>query len=232
MSITTPIIIALDYDDIAQAQVLAKQLDPTLCKLKVGKALFTRDGHRLLNYLADLGHQVFLDLKYHDIPATVFGAVKAAADLNVWMVNVHAMGGSEMLVAAAEALSTYQQRPILIGVTVLTSMNTQTYQETGFKNNLANQVRLLTRLTMDAGLDGVVCSAHEVAEVKKDYPHAITVTPGIRPVWAKHNDQQRILTPRQALNNGSDYLVIGRPITTARDPQAALHAIIEELEEG
>lgn len=225
------IIVALDYDSADKALALAEQLNPQQCLLKVGKSLFTRCGPSLLQALADLGHRVFLDLKYHDIPATVAGAVQAAADLNVWMVNVHASGGSQMLEAAAQALAGYHQRPLLIGVTVLTSMNQQTYQSLGFVRSLPEQVAHLTRLTMEAGLDGVVCSPLEVQAVKARFPQAVTVTPGVRPYWANQDDQSRILTPKQACERGSDFLVIGRPITAAAEPQTALLKIIEELGE-
>lgn len=226
------IIVALDYDDAEQALALARQLNPQYCRLKVGKALFTRAGQRVVTQLHDWGFEVFLDLKYHDIPATVAGAVKAAADLGVWMVNVHALGGEAMLQAASEALANYQQKPLLIGVTVLTSMNEAMLKQLGVERGLAEQVDALAALTMQAGLDGIVCSAQEAARFKQTYANGLTVTPGIRPLWASRDDQQRVLTPTQALANGSDYLVIGRPITASDNPLQALETIWQEIEQG
>lgn len=227
----SPIIVALDYSDRKQAEAMADQLDPAQCRLKVGKELFTRTGPDLVKTLIGRGFDIFLDLKFHDIPNTTAAAVAAAAELGVWMVNVHASGGPKMLTAAREALLPFgQDAPLLIAVTVLTSMDAAQLQAIGIDANPQQQVLRLARLTQQCGLDGVVCSAQECtllrAELKQ--PFAL-VTPGIRPVTATADDQLRIATPAAARANGSDYLVIGRPITRAADPMNALRAILYEL---
>ena len=225
-----PLIIALDVPGYDAALRLAEAIDPAQCRVKVGKALFTREGPRIIHALHDLGHEIFLDLKYHDIPNTVAEAVAAAADLGVWMVNVHAQGGAEMLSAAHSVLAACSKRPKLIAVTVLTSMSETAWQALGHTRNITEQVAWLTALTAKNGLDGVVCSAQEAAAVKAAHGSAfLTVTPGIRPAWAAHDDQARIMTPAQARANGSDYLVIGRPVNRADDPAAALARICAEL---
>lgn len=229
------IIVALDVAGYDAALRLATQLDPAQCRIKVGKALFTRCGPRVVNALHELGHDVFLDLKYHDIPNTVAEAVAAAADLGVWMVNIHAQGGMAMLSAAHAVLAAETRRPLLIAVTVLTSMTPEQWQALGQQRSIAAQVDLLTALAAQAGLDGVVCSAHEAQQVKAQYgTDFVTVTPGIRPAWAALDDQARIMTPEQAVAHGSDYLVIGRPITRAEKPSAALariHAALTAAQE-
>lgn len=224
------IIIALDYNQADAALALADQLDPQRCRLKVGKELFTIAGPELVKAFQQRGFDVFLDLKFHDIPNTVAKAVAAAAELGVWMVNVHAQGGSKMLQAAAKSLESYgKERPLLIAVTILTSMSAADLEELGLPApNI--MVEKLAKLTADNGLDGVVCSAQEAAMIKqlcgKDF---LTVTPGIRPKGSAQGDQQRILTPEQAIAQGADYLVIGRPITQSADPLAALNAIYQQL---
>lgn len=224
------IIVALDVQNYDSAMRLAAKLSPDLCRVKVGKSLFTRCGPSIINALHDCGHEVFLDLKFHDIPNTVAEAVEAAAELGVWMVNVHAQGGSAMLRAAKQALEGKETPPLLIAVTILTSMNAQSWQALGNKRSVAEQVAFLTSLTVEAGLDGVVCSALEAEQIKSDHgKEFLTVTPGIRPTWAAQDDQARIVTPAQACRQGSDYLVIGRPVSKADDPQAALARIIDEL---
>lgn len=225
------VLIALDYDQPAAALALAERLDSNACRLKVGKELFTRGGPQLVQGLQQRGFELFLDLKFHDIPNTVAQAVRAAADLGVWMVNVHACGGSRMLHAAREALISYgAQRPKLIAVTVLTSMSDADLAELGVTIGAAAQVERLARLSRDCGLDGVVCSAREAAQMKHDLgADFITVTPGIRPSGAAADDQQRTMTPAAAVAAGADYLVIGRPITKAADPLAALAAINAEI---
>lgn len=225
------IIVALDVQNYDQAMHLAAKLSPDLCRVKVGKSLFTRCGPSIIHALHDCGHEVFLDLKFHDIPNTVAEAVDAAAELGVWMVNVHAQGGSAMLHAAKQALEGKENPPLLIAVTVLTSMDAQSWQALGNNRSIAEQVAFLTSLTVEAGLDGVVCSALEARQIKSDHgKEFLTVTPGIRPIWAAQDDQVRIVTPAQACMQGSDYLVIGRPVSKADDPQAALARIIDELE--
>ena len=225
------VLIALDYDQPAAALALAERLDSKACRLKVGKELFTRGGPQLVQGLQQRGFELFLDLKFHDIPNTVAQAVRAAADLGVWMVNVHASGGSRMLNAAREALISYgPRRPKLIAVTVLTSMSDADLAELGLACGATAQVERLARLTRDCGLDGVVCSAREAAQMKHDLgADFITVTPGIRPSGFAADDQQRTMTPAAAVAAGADYLVIGRPITRAAEPLAALAAINAEI---
>lgn len=226
------IIVALDYPEGDQALALAKRLDPALCRVKVGKELFTAAGPALVESLVDAGFGVFLDLKFHDIPNTVAGAVKAAARLGVWMVNVHASGGGKMMAAAREALEGAAHRPKLIAVTVLTSMDRAGLAEIGLDVEPQQQVRRLARLARDAGLDGVVCSAREAAMLKGELGRDfLLVTPGIRPADASTDDQSRIMTPAAAMAAGADYLVIGRPITQAADPLQALRNIHLELGE-
>lgn len=225
------ILIALDFDDQAAALALVAQLDPAHCRLKVGKEMFTLFGPEFVRTLIKAKFDVFLDLKFHDIPNTVAKAVAAAAELGVWMVNVHASGGTRMMTAAREALLPYgEQAPLLIAVTVLTSMTDEDLAEVGILRSSAEQVLALARLTRDAGLDGVVCSAQEASLLKAELGHDFKlITPGIRPAGSDAGDQRRIMTPEQALAAGSDYLVIGRPITQASDPAQALAAINNSL---
>ena len=230
MTVASPIIVALDYSQPDQALAMADRLDPAKVRVKVGKELFTRGGPDVVRALHDKGFQVFLDLKFHDIPNTVAGAVKAAADLGVWMVNVHASGGSRMMLAAREALVGHERPPLLIAVTVLTSQERADLQEIGIDHEPEDQVRRLAALTRDSGLDGVVCSAREAAMLRAACGDDFAlVTPGIRPAGSAQDDQRRILTPRQALDVGSDYLVIGRPISQAANPAQALAAVVAEL---
>ncbi|OXY82089.1 orotidine-5'-phosphate decarboxylase [Oceanimonas doudoroffii] len=225
------VLIALDFADEQQALALVAQLDPAQCRLKVGKEMFTLFGPEFVRTLVAKGFDVFLDLKFHDIPNTVAKAVAAAAELGVWMVNVHASGGSRMMEAAKAALAPYGDRaPLLIAVTVLTSMTAEELNQTGVLRSPAEQVLALARLTQQAGLDGVVCSAQEASLLKSELgPDFKLVTPGIRPAGSDAGDQRRIMTPELALKAGSDYLVIGRPITQAEDPAAALSAINASL---
>lgn len=231
MATDSPLIVALDFTDGRQALALAEQLDPTLCRLKVGKELFTREGPGVVRALVDAGFDIFLDLKFHDIPNTVAGAVRAAADLGVWMVNVHASGGERMMGAAREALDTLgKDAPLLTAVTVLTSMEPADLQATGVARELREQVLALARLAQASGLDGVVCSASEVAMLREHLPRDfVLVTPGIRPADSERGDQRRIATPVEALAQGSDYLVIGRPITRAPSPLESLKQIARSI---
>jgi orotidine-5'-phosphate decarboxylase len=227
------IIVALDYQAEKQALKLADLLDPAACRLKIGKELFTYCGPALVEKLVDRGYGVFLDLKFHDIPNTVAGAVRAAAELGVWMVNVHASGGRRMMEAAREALQGYVSPPLLTAVTVLTSMNESDLAETGIEKSPEQQVVNLARLAKSCGLNGVVCSALEASLLKaKLGSDFLLVTPGIRPAGSDHGDQRRVMTPAQALQAGSDYLVIGRPITGAADPLAALSQANAEIVAG
>jgi len=231
MSSDPRIIVALDYPDAKGALDLASRLDPTLCRLKVGKELFTAAGPSLVEKLHQQGFSVFLDLKYHDIPNTVAAACLAAAGLGVWMINVHALGGRAMLLASREALAKAGRRPPkLIAVTVLTSMGTADMAEIGLGGSPQEAATRLARLAQECGLDGVVCSPQEAATLRRQCGKAfILVTPGIRPADAARDDQQRVATPRRAITDGADYLVIGRPITRAPDPVAALRSINDEI---
>jgi len=226
------IVIALDYAEPADAVRMASQLDPNRCRLKVGKELFTRGGPALVEQLHQRGFQVFLDLKFHDIPNTTAKAVAAAAELGVWMVNVHASGGRRMMEQARTELERYpaDRRPLLIAVTVLTSMEADDLREIGLEVSPQEQVMRLARLTQASGLDGVVCSAQEAKMLKQELGVDFKlVTPGIRPASTEAGDQRRILTPAEAIAAGSDYLVIGRPITQAADPLEALVRIEQEI---
>ncbi|TGN41896.1 orotidine-5'-phosphate decarboxylase [Marinobacter confluentis] len=225
------IIVALDFPSDKLALALVDQLDPTKCRLKVGKELFTRSGPDLVRALNARGFEVFLDLKFHDIPNTTAAAVAAAADLGVWMVNVHASGGEKMMVACRERLESLgQDRPLLIAVTVLTSMGPEDLSGIGIQGSPEAQVSRLATLTRNCGLDGVVCSAQEAPTLKAEQGADFKlITPGIRPLSADKGDQQRIMTPTDAIRAGSDYLVIGRPITQAADPLGALEAIHGEV---
>ncbi len=228
---TKPILVALDYDNKNHALQLIEKLDPNMCRLKVGKEMFTLFGPQLVKDIHDRGFDLFLDLKFHDIPNTVAKAVAAAAELGVWMTNVHASGGLAMMEAAKKALLPYGDKaPMLIAVTVLTSMSDDDLKLLGINVPAFEHVQRLARLTQQAGLDGVVCSAQEATALKsllgQDFK---LVTPGIRPIGSDAGDQHRVMTPPQAIVAGSDYLVIGRPITKAADPLAALQAIHQSL---
>jgi orotidine-5'-phosphate decarboxylase len=227
---STRIIVALDYADAASALALAGRLDPALCRLKVGKELFTVAGPDLVRTLVARGFDVFLDLKFHDIPNTVAAACRAAAGLGVWMMNVHASGGRRMMIAAQEALADLAQRPLLIAVTVLTSMSAEDLNEVGIADAPADQVLRLARLSKQCKLDGVVCSAQEASMLRADLGADFRlVTPGIRPAGSDAGDQRRVMSPVEALRAGSTDLVIGRPITAAPDPLAALKQIQSEI---
>jgi orotidine-5'-phosphate decarboxylase len=232
----TKIIVALDFPDAQSALALARQLTPELCRLKVGKELFTAAGPALVEALVRLGYGIFLDLKFHDIPNTVAEACRSAAGLGVWMLNVHALGGRVMLEAAREAVGGAPDRPRLIAVTILTSLGAQDLAEVGIIGSPEEAVTRLAALTDVCGLDGVVCSALEAARLRSERrPGFILVTPGIRPAAEPSNrqkpgdDQKRVTTPRLALGAGASYLVIGRPVTRAPEPLAALRGIQQEI---
>lgn len=225
------VIVALDFDDQNKALDFVDQLSPEDCRLKIGKEMFTYFGPELVKSLVNKEFDVFLDLKFHDIPNTVAKACRAAAELGVWMVNVHASGGPKMMSLARQALEEFgQDRPKLIAVTVLTSMDSSQLSSVGINAEPADQVRQLAKLTQSSGLDGVVCSAQEAQMLKstlgKDF---LLVTPGIRPAGTDKGDQHRIMTPEQAIKAGVDYMVIGRPITQADDPVAALQSINQSI---
>jgi orotidine-5'-phosphate decarboxylase len=224
------IIVPLDFSTSVAANRLVDQLTPDLCRLKVGKELFTSCGPSLVENYVNKGFDVFLDLKFHDIPHTVARASVAAAKLGVWMLNVHASGGSEMMLASREAIDKASHQPLLIGVTVLTSMSAKDLAQVGVHIEPGDQVIDLANLCSEAGLDGVVCSAQEVSVLRKKLgDDFLLVTPGIRPAGSSKDDQKRIMTPAEAINAGSDYLVIGRPITQADDPLEVLQAINNEV---
>ena len=226
------IIVALDYPEAQAALDLVARLEPSLCRLKVGKELFTAAGPRLVEQCMQRGFEVFLDLKFHDIPNTTAQACKAAASLGVWMVNVHALGGKRMMEAARDAVAASARPPKLIAVTVLTSMAQEDLAGIGITATPAEMVLRLAVLARDSGLDGVVCSAQEAALLRQHCgSNFCLVTPGIRPADAAADDQSRIMTPRAALQNGASYLVIGRPITRATDPLSALQNISREIGE-
>lgn len=228
------VIVALDYANAADALAMVERLAPGLCRLKVGKELFTRSGPELVRQLSGRGFEVFLDLKFHDIPNTVAQACRAAADLGVWMVNVHAQGGRKMMTAAQAALAEYgERRPLLIAVTVLTSLGAEDLAEVGLTGTPADNVLRLAGLTRDCGLDGVVCSPQEAAELKQSLGGEFRlITPGVRPAGAAQDDQRRVMTPGQAVAAGAHYLVVGRPITQAADPIAVLRAIQTEIDQA
>jgi orotidine-5'-phosphate decarboxylase len=225
-----PLIVALDFSDAGAALTLAERLDPTQCRVKVGKELFTSAGPQVVKDLVKRGFAVFLDLKFHDIPNTVAGACRAAADLGCWMMNVHAAGGDAMLSAARTALGDAADRPLLIAVTVLTSFDEATLHAVGVSGSLAAQVARLAALSADAGLDGVVCSPLEIEMLRAQRgPGFKLVTPGVRPAASGQDDQVRVATPAAAISAGASYLVVGRPVTQAADPLAALAAINAEI---
>lgn len=224
------VIVALDFPAEKLALSFVDGVDPGLCKLKIGKELFTRAGPQFVDKLVKRGFDVFLDLKFHDIPNTVAAATRAACDLGVWMLNVHALGGREMMAAAKEAVEHSAHQPILIAVTILTSMNEAALKEIGLTKTPKEHVLDLATLAKQAGLDGVVCSALEAQMLRHSLgPRFQLITPGIRPANADSGDQKRIMTPKDAIANGTDYLVIGRPITQAADPVSVLTQINAEI---
>lgn len=226
----SPIIVALDYADRDAARILVQKLSPSLCRLKVGKQMFTAFGPDWVKELVDKGFDVFLDLKFHDIPNTVAKACESACDLGVWMMNVHASGGSAMMKAARIALDQKGSNALLIAVTVLTSMQQEDLAEIGIDVTPEQMVRRLAGLANQAGCNGIVCSAQEAAGMKRIYGSDFClVTPGIRLNDSKQDDQKRVVTPKQAIANGSDYLVIGRPITQSDSPNKTLESILQQI---
>ena len=227
------IIVALDVPEADAALALAARLDPKLCRVKVGKELFVAAGPAVVARLQERGFEVFLDLKFHDIPNTVASACRAAARLGVWMIDVHASGGAAMMRAARDAVAGVARPPLLIGVTILTSLADDELAQVGFAGSAADNAERLARLARASGLDGVVCSAQEAQALRRatggDF---VLVTPGIRLATDARGDQARVVTPRDAVRAGSDYLVIGRPITGAADPAATLESIRLSLEEA
>tara|TARA_B100001113_G_C21006920_1_gene577482 strand:+ start:114 stop:800 length:687 start_codon:yes stop_codon:yes gene_type:complete len=224
------IIIPLDLDH-SSAINIAKKLNPDLCRLKVGSQLFTSSGPKIISELNDLKFDIFLDLKFYDIPNTVYESVKSAVDLGVWMVNVHASGGAKMLESAKKAIESANSSTILIAVTILTSFSKENMENLGI-SDLDKHILNLGKLAYDCGLDGVVCASTDTQSIKKNFgKNFLAVTPGIRPAWSSLDDQSRVSTPVEALRNGSDFLVIGRPITGSKDPVKALERIYKEMDE-
>lgn len=230
MCVEPKVIIALDFKSAAEVFALVERLDPKDCRLKVGKQLFVCEGAPLVKQLIMRGFEVFLDLKFHDIPNTVAAACAAAADMGVWMLNVHAQGGKAMLEAASNALATRINPPLLLAVTVLTSLGDADLKALGYQQNAADLALNLAQLAADSGIDGVVCSAQEALLMRQRFgADFCLVTPGIRPEGSAKTDQQRIVTPQQAIKDGANYLVIGRPITKAEDPVAMLARINAQI---
>ena len=224
------IIIPLDLDH-SSAINIAKKLNPDLCRLKVGSQLFTSSGPKIISELNALKFDIFLDLKFYDIPNTVYESVKSALDLGVWMVNVHASGGAKMLESAKKAIESANSSTILIAVTILTSFSKENMAKLGI-SDLDKHILNLGKLAYDCGLDGVVCASTDTQSIKKNFgKNFLAVTPGIRPAWSSLDDQSRVSTPVEALRNGSDFLVIGRPITGSKDPIKALERIYKEMDE-
>jgi len=230
MSTHSHIIVALDYADEKSAMELVDKLEPGSCRLKVGKEIFTRLGPRFVESLSAKGFDVFLDLKFHDIPNTVAGACAAACDLGVWMVNVHACGGRRMMEAAKEAIDKSSHQPLLIAVTILTSLDSEDIHEIGYQGSPAENVHSLASLSHQSGVDGVVCSPKEVVSLRKAFKEDfVLVTPGIRPAGSAADDQRRTMTPAEAIQAGSSYLVMGRPITQAESPMSVLLTTESEI---
>ena len=231
---SSPVVVALDYDNRDKALAFVDRIDPRDCRLKVGKEMFTLFGPQFVRDLQQRGFDIFLDLKFHDIPNTTAHAVAAAAELGVWMVNVHASGGARMMTAAREALQPFgKEAPLLIAVTILTSMEGSDLQDLGVTLSPADYAAKLAALTRDCGLDGVVCSAQEAVRFKRELGKAFKlVTPGIRPLGSAAGDQRRIMTPEEAQAAGVDYMVIGRPVTQSADPARTLREINASLLQG
>jgi orotidine-5'-phosphate decarboxylase len=224
------VIVALDLPSAKEAQALARQLEPSLCRLKVGKELFVGSGPALVAELVERGFDVFLDLKFHDIPNTVYRACRTAADLGVWMIDVHVAGGPSMIAAAVEGISSSTHSPLLVGVTVLTSIDSAELTSLGMDGEPLDWVMRWARVASENGLDGVVCSAQEASHLRRDFADdLLLVTPGIRPKGAAVNDQRRTVSPSEALALGADYLVIGRPITNSTNPHGVLLSIQSEI---
>ena len=225
----SPIIIALDLD-FKDSLNLARKLDPNKCKLKVGSQLFTSSGPKVITILKDLGFEIFLDLKFHDIPNTVSSSVLSSVELGVWMVNVHASGGEEMLEAAVSVLKKVEKRPLLIGVTLLTSLDQISIEKIGIKINLKDQVIRLTKMCKEKGLDGVVCSPQEISDIRKEIgKDFLLVTPGIRTNSNLVHDQKRTATPKEAIENGANYIILGRDVLQSINPSKEVEKIYKEI---
>lgn len=229
------LIVALDYSDLKEAEKIVKKISPLVKNFKVGKELFTSAGPQAVKMVQAYKGRVFLDLKFHDIPNTVGSACQAAAELGVWMLNVHASGGKNMMIAAVQSVHKTAQAhkitpPIILGVTVLTSMQDHDLKEVGVAKKVKEQVPFLAKLCKSCGLDGVVASGQEIGLIRKAAgPGFLIITPGVRPVWASHGDQKRIITPKEAVDSGADYIVVGRPVTQHPQPIVAVEKILKEI---
>lgn len=223
------IIVALDFGSLSETEDFLKKVKGQNCRVKVGKELFTNEGPNVIKLIQQYGFEIFLDLKFHDIPNTVSRAIKASCNLGVWMVNVHASGGKQMLLAAREAVDSSSNKPILIAVTILTSYDNYSFQELGFKNNLLDQIAYLATLSENSGMDGIVCSANDIPSIKPLVKEKFQfITPGVR-LANSNDDQKRVTTPEDAIKQGSNYLVIGRPITSSEDPAALIEKINQKI---
>jgi len=223
------VIVALDFSSLDETEVFLKKIKGQDCKVKVGKELFTTEGPNIVKLIQQYGFETFLDLKFHDIPNTVSHAIKASCNLGVWMVNVHASGGKQMMLAAREAVESSSHKPLLIAVTILTSFDNSSYQELGFKNELKEQIAYLATMSEKSGMDGIVCSANDIPSIKQLVREKfLFITPGIR-VANSDDDQKRVTTPENAIFNGSNYLVIGRPITLSNDPATMIDKINQSI---
>lgn len=223
------IIVALDFGSLSETEDFLKKVKGQNCRVKVGKELFTNEGPNVIKLIQQYGFEIFLDLKFHDIPNTVSRAIKASCNLGVWMVNVHASGGKQMLLAAREAVDSSSNKPILIAVTILTSYDKYSFQELGFKNNLLDQIAYLATLSENSGMDGIVCSANDIPSIKALVKEKFQfITPGVR-LANSNDDQKRVTTPEDAIKQGSNYLVIGRPITSSEDPAALIEKINQKI---
>jgi orotidine-5'-phosphate decarboxylase len=230
LPINERVIAALDVDTLDQARDLVKELSGVISTFKIGSELFSAVGPDVVKMIVDSGCRVFLDLKFFDIPNTVFRSVKALSRLGIYMFNVHSLGGSAMMRAAKEAASEFSKKPLVLGVTLLTSLDMGDLDEVGFSLSVSDSVARLARLAKDSGLDGVVSSPLEAGGIKKDLGEDfLVVTPGVRLAWAEANDQKRVMTPREALSSGADFIVVGRPIYASPDPKGAAKKIIEEI---
>ena len=226
---SSPVIVALDLEP-SDSISLANKLNPDYCKLKIGSQLFTTGGPKVITQLNELGFDIFLDLKFHDIPNTVYQAINSCISQNVWMINIHASGGKEMLKAAHKAVNNAQKKTLLVGVTVLTSLDESSIKEIGFKSNIADQVSTLARLCKDQKLDGVVCSPNEVLSLRKEFGEDfVLVCPGIRSQDSPSSDQKRIASPSVTIQNGAAYIVIGREITLDSNPLKKLKEILDRI---
>ena len=226
-----PIICALDTTDIKKAEQLASQIKDHVCAIKLGLEFFTANGAAGVRTIEKIEIPIFLDLKFHDIPNTVAGAIKSLAGLDIFMTTIHTSGGGSMMRAAADAAKTLPKKPFVVGVTVLTSMDEGDIKSVGVSGSVSDQVKRLALLAKQSGLDGVVCSAHEIAMLRKECDKDFTlVVPGIRPAGSDVGDQKRVMTPKEAMDTGASYLVIGRPITGAENPAAAARAILDSIE--